>query len=525
MKFMTFITLLFITASFDVGSQTCPVARSLSYHPVHDQDGMGTCASNTAALIMQHNLGLAKSPSYMQLSVTHSGQSGTNSTDFFYSDDDGEERLFNWGAHICDVVKRASQDGFCDYDQMGFSFVGAMDPSRTQQTFLVNISRFIDQKEASIRTLRTQLNNPATRVDAERRLAYFFATPDSSCGMPALEFVARRAMSRLKVTWEALLTTPATTAQKSTARRLLDSVFESSGQPKVEALNYYLQFLNASFDIESHLDREEQSNSTATGLAGALPETTFTKWWGERKNIPTSSMPEKMENFYVSDWRAYAPCRRPEVFMALDSFLSAPMCTVPTTVVLPPQASVQAQQLIESLRQLSSDQLDFQSGLVNILAPACATQMSQRAGTYSDNCLDRPINSAATATTAKNLVVEEICAGRAIGISICTGFFKATAPIDSKFCDDDEPGVADHGRHAVTLIGYRQSANNKRQILIQNSWGNSCPFTQHPNGQYPAGLVGLVECETSVGGAPTGRFWVDEDLLFNNSYQLSMYRP
>jgi hypothetical protein len=203
------------------------------------------------------------------------------------------------------------------------------------------------------------------------------------------------------------------------------------------------------------------------------------------------------------------------------------MCEVPPSDALAPQATAQAQQLINSLRSMANDQLDFQVGLVNIISPACAAQMSQRDDSYSGDCGERNINSASTANTAKNLAVEEICAGRALGVSICTGFFKATTPVDSKFCDEDEPGVADHGRHAVTLIGYRQGPNNKRQFLIQNSWGNSCPFKQGFTSNVPPALQNLVECEVTPGAiaSPTGRFWVDEDLLFNNTYLMSTFRP
>ena len=144
---------------------------------------------------------------------------------------------------------------------------------------------------------------------------------------------------------------------------------------------------------------------------------------------------------------------------------------------------------------------------------------------YSNNCVAKSIKSVENATAAKSTAIQEVCAGRAVALSVCTGFFKATTPIDSKFCDNDVPGVVDHDRHAVTLIGHRPGPSGKRQFLIQNSWGNSCPFTQHEDSTYPAALVGLVECELSPGGLPTGRFWVEEDLLFNNTYSMSTYVP
>ena len=97
---------LLLTFSLSAWSQSCPTAKTLSLFPVHDQDGMGTCASNTAALMMQHNLGLAKSPSYMQISITQSATDGENGKDFFFTDDGGKERVFNWGANRASISRR-----------------------------------------------------------------------------------------------------------------------------------------------------------------------------------------------------------------------------------------------------------------------------------------------------------------------------------------------------------------------------------------------------------------------------------
>jgi hypothetical protein len=518
---------LLLTFSLSAWSQSCPTAKTLSLLPVHDQDGMGTCASNTAALMMQHNLGLAKSPSFMQISITQSATDSENGDDFFFTDDGGKERVFNWGANICDVIESASKNGFCDYDQMGFNFVGTTDPRGTQQAFLVSVSRFFDQKEGSIRALKSQLNNPQTRAEAERRLAYFFSLSDSTCNVPPQEYLARRALSRMKVMWESYLVAPATNMQKTAARKLLDTAFHANGEPKAAALDYYKVFLSSESALEQRLDTVEQSNATATGLPGAMAESTFMRWWGEKNNIVTNSIPGTTTNFYVSDWRAYAPCRRPEIVRTLDKFLSAPFCEVPPTAALSPQVTAQEQQLVNSLQRLANNQLDPQAGLVNMLAPACAAQMSQRANDYSDNCKAENVNNDSQESAAKEKAIKEICAGRAMGLSICTGFFKSTTPIDSKHCDEDEPGVADHGRHGVTVIGYRPSSTGKRQFLVQNSWGNTCPFRQHPDNAVPAALQNLVECEVTSGATatPTGRFWVEEDLLFDNVYHYSTYVP
>lgn len=521
------LVIFLLTFSLSAWSQSCPASKSLNYLPVHDQDGLGTCASNTAALMMQYNLGLERSPSYMQMSLTYSGLTNNNGSDFFYNDENGRRRLFNWGAQICGVIDQSQRSGFCDSNQMGFDHVGSTDPFEQQESFLTKMATFLGSNQIEILLMRDLLANPQTRAEAERRVAYFFANRASMCTVPKNEFMSRRALARLKPYWESFLTPPASTTQRQVARRMLDLTFLPNGQPRPAALTYHQEFLASISGLESRLEQADEANVATAGIPGVMNESMFTVWWGNRNDVTTSSIPQQATNSYLSDYRAYAPCRDPAPLTVLSSYLNAPSCVVPTSATISPAFLTQARQLVASLSALSENRLDPQAGLVNLISPACAGQMEQRAGDYAGDCNDRAVNSASSSNTAKSTSVEEICAGRAVGISICTGFFKASVPVDSKFCDEDEPGVADHGRHAVTLIGYRPRPNGTRQFLVQNSWGSSCPFRQGISSNIPAALQGLVECEVTPGAiaSPTGRFWVDENLLFNNTYQLSTYRP
>lgn len=502
-------------------AQSCPTARSLSYLPVHDQDGLGTCSANTAALMMQYNLGLPKSPSYIQMSITESSRAER----FFYTDRQGKERIFNWGADICDVAKASAQHGFCDFDKMGFDFVGTMDNTGAQQDFLDKVARFLEAKESDIRQLRTQLISPATRAQAIRRLAYFFHDTQNTCSLPFREYISTKALGRLKAYWESILASNAPTNQKNIVSRLLSQTFLPSGAPHPSALMSHRDFLDSNPDFERQLAAAEQAGTSAA-FSGAEAEDKFITWWGNWNDLDTSSIPQREGNFYLADRQAFRSCAHPTELQALDRFITAPTCQLTASAPLSSEQLAQAEFLISALEQLATNQLDPQAAIVNILSPACASQMQQRANQYSKTCADLYINSAATAATAKANTVAEICAGRAVGVSICTGFFKATTPIDSKFCDDDTAGIADHSYHAVTLIGYRPGPTGRRQFLIQNSWGNTCPFRKHVGGVPPA-LNDLVECESQseTDTSSTGRFWVDEDLLFNNTYQLSTFSP
>ncbi len=521
------LVVFLLTLSFNVWSQSCPASRSLNYLPVHDQDGLGTCASNTAALMMQYNLGLTASPSYMQMSLTHSGLSNNNGSDFFYTDNKGVRRLFNWGAQICGVVDQAQTSGFCDSTQMGFDFVGSRDPMKSQQAFLTKMANFLGSNQIEILMMRDLLANPQTRAEAERRVAYFFADRATMCTVPQREFMSRRALARMKTYWESFLGASTSSTQRQTARRMLDLTFLPNGQPRPAALTYHQEFLGSINGLETQLQSADEADVATAGLNGVMNESMFMLWWGNRNDVITSSIPQQNSNSYLSDWRAYSPCRDPAPLTVLRSYLDSPTCVVPASATLNPAFVTQARQIVASLSALSENRLDPQAGLVNLISPACASQMTQRAGAYSGDCGNRAINSDSSANTAKTTAIEEICRGRSVGISICTGFFKSSTPIDSNYCDNDVAGVADHGRHAVTLIGYRPGPSGRRQFLIQNSWGNSCPFRQGFSSSIPPALQNLVECEVTSGviASPTGRFWVDEDLLFNNTYQLSTLRP
>jgi hypothetical protein len=507
---------LLLSSWLSVFAADCPVEKTLPALPVHDQDGLGTCASNTAALMMQHNLGLAKSPSYIQLSVTTSGLEHDN---FYRNDDEGQRRLFNYGALVCNVVDQAKESGYCDYDQLGFDFVGSTDPRATQSRLLDRLSTFFDTHSADITALRNQLANPQTRADAERRLAYFFQHNEELCRTPLIESIAGRMLERHRATLESFVSSSTTTtAQKRAARSMLASMFSQSGAPNPNVLRRAMDFLTSNSGFEYNIEKAEQENSGAS-MPGVMNESTFLSWWAIPNDLNIDPLISLLPsgNFFLSDYRVQKACRNPEQIRSLDDFLVAPLCVLPPNAALSESSLNQAQQLLETVNQMAHGRLDRQAGLVNIISPSCAAQMTQREESFNQRCGNQNVSSAQTANRARDTMVAEICENRAVAISLCTGFFRSATPVNSNYCNEDTAGVEGHGRHAVTAIGYRRTSEGKRQIFIQNSWGASCPFLQHPGG-FPATLQGLAECEMDGDNRPTGRFWVDEELLMNNTY-------
>jgi len=506
------LVIIFTTLISFASQSTCPPTKELPNLPVHDQDGLGTCASNTAALMIQHNLRLAESPSYFQLSLTTSGH---KKSDFFFTDSKGNEQVFNWGEYICDVVKSAKRNGFCSHSTFERDAIGTTDPQWTQQKFLLDLSRFIQMNQGDIGDIVRNLRDTELQRQAREKLALHFLNRSVICQESFPDFVVRRGLERFKE-WLTPKITEGNITQQVSHEHLWKSTFNPDGTPQRQAETFYRNFL-----FQKAGNFLESSNGVTPFNSSLLPEE---KVFGETylQALGIGNITFDYPSMFQSDYDAYSICRGNDVISGGQLLLNnSPMC------LNTPQNEgfntflAQADQLIQGLLSYSTPRLDPQAGLVNLISPRCAVQMAANKNNPALNCRDTSINNDASARRAKNTIQSELCNGRAVAISMCTGFFKAENPISTNYCKDEVEGVENHGRHALTLVGYR-SVNGKKQIKIQNSWGPQCPFMQNDANAIPSGLVDFTECELDAEGVPTGRFWVDEDLLINNTYRFSV---
>ncbi len=509
------MALVILFSAFMALANTCPASHELRALPVHDQDGLGTCASNTAALMMQYNLGLSESPSYYQLSLT---ASGNDKNTFFFNDSKGTERVFNWGHHICDVIKKAKDHGYCTSSSFGLDAINRNDPEQAQQNFLINISRFVDANEAGLNDLKIKLRDPVFQSQARQKLAGHFLNRSQTCQENFLQFVTRRGVERFKQ-WLSGKRNVGTLSEKVKYDIFWRSSFGSDGTPKKQTIDYYGFFLRT--DGKKMMD-SNVNNSPSLSVGDNPDEKVFAESYAKAMGMSGIVVDLPYRSMYQSDYDAYAICRGNDVVSGSSLLLTqTPLCIpVPESAQLS-NFLLQADNLIQSLLDYTRPQLDPQAGLVNLISPQCAVEMTQTKNNNQLRCNEMSISNAKNASRAKERIYSDLCSGKAVAISMCTGFFKASAPINSGHCENDVQGVQNHGKHALTLIGYR-SVGGKKQIKIQNSWGTSCPFLQNNDEKIAPGLIDSVECERNEGGSVTGRFWVDEDLLINNSYQLSV---
>ena len=507
MGLVVFISLLF---SFHVEARTC----RLPDKPVQDQDGLGSCYANTASLMMEHNLKLTSTPSYFQMSLNASAHRGT----FMYTDDEGSRDIFNSGGWVCDTFDSAKRDGFCDAQTFKLDAVGKMDPQHSQENFLKALGTLIDENRAELKVLSNSKQFSVERQQIERRLAGIFQQRAQICQVTQEELMQKRFFDRLNEKWTDRLANMKPGEKRTALARMYERTFKN-GLPTPEAKNFLLNdFFPRSFDAEFI-----NSNPTKDQLAqrSMHPEKMFEVWWWNRLKLPGSFSPYDFESYeYLKDFRSQNVCRENETIAAVKSLVSSCGQIPPT---LEPRHEQMARELLAAIQLASQKGESGLRGLVNLISPSCGAEMSVRKGKLSHECDEQSIKDDISALAAAKTIEDEICGGRSVGISLCTGFFISTTPVDSGYCSQDVPGIEQHGRHAVALVGVKNNAIGEREFLIQNSWGRTCPFLQHKGGVIPDALKGLVQCEMA-NGVPTGRFWVNEKLMMNNTYAFQVMK-
>lgn len=181
-----------------------------------------------------------------------------------------------------------------------------------------------------------------------------------------------------------------------------------------------------------------------------------------------------------------------------------------------------AQTIVMALQQLGNGELRSRGrALIGSVAPLCYREMKNNARPAENRipCSTVRVNAENGGVNgASSFIKRSLCENSPAGISVCTGFMRqATTRVNSQFCTQDIPGVPNHGRHAMAVVGYSEGeAGQGRRFLVQNSWGGHCP--SH------AEAVGIT-CEKTLDGMNTGRWWIDQELLLNNSYRLERIPP
>jgi len=143
------------------------------------------------------------------------------------------------------------------------------------------------------------------------------------------------------------------------------------------------------------------------------------------------------------------------------------------------------------------------------------TQQSEKSGCDKDkNCLSTTTNYELIQKTYQDKVFSHLKMGKGIIVNVCTGFMVDAKMQRSDFCRSASTGIEGHPYHSMSITGYR-CVDGKIQYEILNSWGSNCPFIFEKDAKSD-----FFECQENESKNPTGKFWIDEDVLMYNTTHL-----
>jgi hypothetical protein len=109
--------------------------------------------------------------------------------------------------------------------------------------------------------------------------------------------------------------------------------------------------------------------------------------------------------------------------------------------------------------------------------------------------------------------VDTIKNGVAFNVHICLDFLQGNPNIKTNFCKTSKKGF-----HEMAVTGFR-CLNGKMEYEVLNSWGSQyCPIGRDPANNKSESF----ECELNSEGKFTGKFWVKEDVLVENTQTFSV---
>ena len=508
---MKLLFILVFVFPFAVLAQTCTTPPAYPRMPVIDQDGISTCAAASSALMIQMNITdasgtrqLNKTPSYLQMSI-FTGANNPDKSFYKVERSNGSVTTFNSWMRTCEVLDSAMKEGFCDSENFPLDFLGKQDSMGSQQKSIEMIAKYLNASnqngELPDLITKLQVNGDQTKD----LIAHLMQKSAVMCRQNPKEFIVRNAFARRKRVWTAAMNRPGLTpAQKSVYQNLLAKTFGPGGELTPAAL---------AFGKDDYFQR---------GFAAADPDKVSTIGEGLMSvhwalhlgmdGVGFLGVDAGSEADAQADFNKFKFCQYP-LFMAVQEYMKNPDCPLPSDVV--PQS---IRDNVDVLSALLTKQ-DPRKSIVALISPKCADQ-ARRRRIENYRCNEKVVNAGNDAQ-ARQETFSELCSGRAVSMTVCPMFARLTGPWNSDHCSKRVSGESPSEYHAYTAISFRQNGA-KRQVLIQNSFGNQCQFAT--DGKERAAFAGLVECERNADGVFSGRFWVDEDLLFNNTASVVTFK-
>lgn len=554
-------------------AQQCADGRTsvaMSNFPVQDQDGLGTCYANAMGVVIQGSLGLSAPISYQHLAIAHASHVSSASTPLINPDSNDLYPYVGEGGWACPTFEAAKAYGFCPASEFPLDVHGGGDGASVQEDVIQEVGRSIDQLAGASAAWSDENWRNFTS-----NLAMRFQQRDELCKLPEAQW--------LRVQWAAFLPefiNARVAASEDLLATQIRNMENSTGENRQNYLTNIVPTAQRRLDTWKEvrstmftaqpvapdgtrwvandlLLNKMVSNSAAwrTAVAGvsadtpassaALPYSTVTPQsdilslaskefvrLGRPGLTPATinSMVMNVADDIFSVARllgSRANCTATfdrDMLTRLSPGLAQNACAAYAGDVTPEMNPFlqQATAVVDRLRQSQFASLPGRGqALLQVLAPRCAetapVRRAELAGwsceSFNPSGMTEP--KAEILQKGRSWIVERLCSNRPLSISVCTEFMRTEASaadyaarMDTQFCKvrPDDPTKVMHGNHAMAVVGYK-TENGRLRLHIQNSWGTSCGVTD--------ALSKGITCE------PSGRFWVDADVMLNNTLDIS----
>jgi hypothetical protein len=545
---------------------TCNEAGSSTdlHFPIQDQDGLGTCYANSTSLLIQSTLGLESPPSYQQLALIYSIDKGTNKN--LINQEDGKDSYAAEGGFVCDTFNAAKYYGFCDAQHFNLDVYGNEDGIQKQKKLIMGYGRLIDDLGRNFLMMNekkwdTVRNNLISQIYNKKK----------DCGDSKEDFFKRKVLEKLpRMVLQRIggLNEQRDLFQANKNEPGTDTIFNETEQEyKLWEKIRDTQLLSSKTKdggLSWSLNKEFSNLITPSLISEWIKGTENLKpksYFGEMEIlIPEVTSPTNLlfKNFSTpldsftskesfeslkdlsgrglifeisQEWENCLVDIDDKMLSSihLENLINVNQCSsVANYSLLDPvlvSASQVADDLVNKLKDKKLKNYDNRAqALMDVFSPQCRleaqnnTKQISNKFCFSYSFKDFGKSDQVILPKMRRLISENLCKKNPISISVCTKFMSGTElNIDTQYCQNDKTANGDnqnHGYHALTIVGHQIDKDNSAKYLIQNSWGKTCGVL-NPKEKG-------VECELDSNGKTTGRFWIGENLLLKNTYQLNM---
>jgi len=512
----------------------------LSSFKIQDQDGLGSCYANalTAAIKVSHRD--HPDVSYLHASLQGSIQTYENKGRKLF--DRQKSEVFNEGGWVCETFNGLKRSGGA------CSGVGSgLENNLHQKSLLNSLAGFIDYFQSSTGS-KADLIQKLRRLFEEavflRRKLKKECTDQKELGFAPIEIIDQNLRNFLFTSHKSHCEKPLKEAIKKlyTDSTLLspdymDGEFHSTFIKKMRStfssssVQQSLSKFHVMFEKKIFYRSEDVINPVFNEIEKYIKASVTDKRCTKELIFPQSDRYQIFEEIYLQNLKSgFSDCENQDDANIFERITHSRLMSE-EFYCLPSELHLSTQEMIShlgSLNQYLGDnfldkltipgQLNSFDQLMEILMPRCRKR-ENLVPLNNLNCTEESFSNYASGVRVKKYqekILSALKEKKGVTVSFCSTFLKSPTFTPTNFCQINPNPIDDHSNHAMSVTGYR-CINGKLQFQLLNSWGKTCPPGANQNYRND-----YMECELDSRGRPSGKLWVNEDVLFDSTIGVSV---